>query len=100
MGVGTSQEILIAKYFSKPIISVIPKNSPHRRSDIVFDNTHIGDWIHPFLFTFSDLIIEDVSECIAWIQDYTQNPKSKTIKNIAVIDDVITSYLQEQKFSQ
>jgi len=96
LGVGTAQEMVIAKYFSKPVISVIPKNTHHRRSNIVFDGTEIDDWIHPFLLAFSDLVVENIDDCIEWIKEFSKNPKSKKIKDITIIDKAINSYLDEK----
>ena len=62
IGVGTSQEMVIAKYFKKPVITVLPKNSEHRKTNLVFRGKTIKDWIHPFIFAFSDVIVENVSE--------------------------------------
>lgn len=36
LGADTAMEMVIAKYFKKPIISVLPKNSHQRRSNVMF----------------------------------------------------------------
>ena len=96
LGAGTAQEMVIAKYFSRPVISIIPKDTHHRRTNIVFDGTEIDDWIHPFLLTFSDLVVENIDDCIEWIKEFSKNPESKKIKDIAIIDEAINSYLNEK----
>jgi len=96
LGAGTAQEIVIAKYFSKPVISILPKDTHHRRSNIVFDGTKIDDWVHPFVVTFSDLVIEKIDDCIQWIENFNKNSKSKDIKSITIIDQAIDSYLEER----
>jgi hypothetical protein len=85
LGVGTSQEMVIAKYFNKPVVTVLPKDSHHRRSNVVFHGKMIADWIHPFIFTFSDFIIENINE-IEKIKDKIFTSK---IKDISVIDEVV-----------
>lgn len=62
LGVGTSQEMVIAKRFSKPVLTILPKGTYHRREDVVFHGKIIEDWIHPFIYAFSDSIIEDIEE--------------------------------------
>lgn len=94
IGVGTAQEIMVAKYFSRPVITVLPKNTHHRRSNIIFDNTQISDWISPFLLSTSDLVVETIDESLVWIKEYMKHPKSKKIKNISIIDDAIAAYLE------
>lgn len=93
IGVGTAQEIMVAKYFSKPVITILPKNTHHRRSDIVFDGTPISDWISPFLLSTSDLVVETIQGSLTWINEYVENPKNKKIKNISIIDEAIAEYL-------
>ena len=94
IGVGTAQEIMVAKYFSRPVITVLPQNTHHRRSDIVFDDTLISDWISPFLLSTSDLVVETIHDALPWIREYIENPKNKKIKNISIIDDAISEYLK------
>lgn len=94
IGVGTAQEIMAAKYFSRPVITVLPKNTHHRRSNAVFDGILIPDWISPFLLSTSDLVVETVHDSLPWIREYAENPKSKKIKNIGIIDEAIAEYLE------
>ncbi len=96
VGAGSALEMAVAKYFSRPVISVIPKDTHHRRSGIVFDSTRIDDWIHPFLLAFSDLVVEDIGDCIAWIKEFGKNPESKKIKDITIIDKAIDAFLEEK----
>jgi len=86
LGAGTAMELVIAKYLKKPIITVLPKNSHHRRSNVVFHGKNITDWIHPFIHTFSDFIIEDIRE-LENIKD--QILQAKNIKDISIIDQAI-----------
>jgi hypothetical protein len=94
IGVGTAQEIMVAKYFSKPVITILPKNTHHRRTDIVFDGTLIPDWISPFLQSTSDLVVENIQDTLPWIREYIEKPESKKIKNISIIDDAIAEYIK------
>ncbi|OGY91280.1 MAG: hypothetical protein A3B31_00800 [Candidatus Komeilibacteria bacterium RIFCSPLOWO2_01_FULL_53_11] len=97
IGAGTAQEILIAKYFNKPVITVLPKDTHHRRSNITFHGVVINDWIHPFLLATSDLVVETIEEAIPWIKEFISDPRSKKIKNISIIDNAIESFLEFQK---
>ncbi|MBT4857587.1 hypothetical protein HON49_00320 [archaeon] len=85
LGVGTAHEMLIAKYFSKPVITVLPKETPHRRKNIVFFGKLIEDWIHPFIHSVSDFIVEDVNEILS-IKEKVLTVKPK---DITVIDEAI-----------
>lgn len=61
LGLGTSQELIIAKYFKKPMVVVSPKGSYYSRPYIVNDNKANGIR-HPFLDHIADIVIENLSE--------------------------------------
>ena len=86
IGVGTAQEMVIAKYFARPVLTVVPKDTHHRRSDVVFHGVLIHDWIHPFIDTFSDFTADSIENCIGWIQKYRSHRKRARIKDITIID--------------
>ncbi len=86
LGAGTSQEMVIAKYFRKSVVTVLPKECHYRRQDVVFHGHEIGDWVHSFVAVFSDFIIEDIDD-IAMIKD---NIFEIAPKDISVIDKSIT----------
>lgn len=69
LGVGTSQEMLIAKHFGKPVLTVLPKDSHHRRSNLKMHAKTVPDWIHPFIYQTSDAIIESLDELPGLIED-------------------------------
>lgn len=85
LGVGTAQELVIAKYFAKPVVSVLPKDTHHRRSNVVFHGKLVEDWIHPFIFAFSDFIVQDVQE----IRDIKDEIYTCAVKSISVIDEAV-----------
>lgn len=85
LGAGVAQEMVIAKYFNKPVITVLPKNSHHRRSNVVFHGKAVEDWIHPFIFTFSDFVVENINE----IKEIKDKIFTSEIKGISIIDETI-----------
>ena len=92
LGVGTAHEMIIAKYFKKPVITVLPKNTYHRRPNVTFQGKYqVEDWMHPFVHTFSDFIVESPKE-IASIKGEIFNKPSK---DISIIDQAIA--YREQK---
>ncbi len=94
LGAGTAQELVIAKYFKKPVVTVLPKDTPHRRTNLLFRGQRIDDWIHPFIFSFSDFIIEDITE-IHSIKDKLSN--NENVKSIMIIDVAAEHYRNSQK---
>lgn len=93
IGAGTAQEMVLAKSFQKPLISIVPKNTHHRRTNVTFQGVITEDWIHPFLSVASDFIAEDIKESIAWMQEFLENPKP--IKDLSVFDEKISSFEKE-----
>jgi len=91
LGVGTSQELVVAKYFGLPVITVLPKDTHHRRSNITFHQTVVEDWIHPFIDTFSDFVVERVED----IGDIKGRLTTIKAKDISIVDDAI-AYAQEK----
>lgn len=60
LGLGTSQELIIAKYFGKLIIAVSPKGSYYCRPYLINGNKASGDK-HPFLNSAVDIMVENLS---------------------------------------
>lgn len=86
VGAGTAMEMVVAKYFKKPVITVMPKNSHHRRPNVTFQGKYfVEDWMHPFVHTFSDFIVADVSE----IDKLKDKIFTSPIKDISIIDQAI-----------
>ncbi len=86
LGAGTSMELVIAKHFKKPVITVMPKNSHHRRQNMTFQGKYfVEDWMHPFVHTFSDFIVENVAE----IEKIKDKIFSSSVKDISIIDQAI-----------
>jgi len=87
LSVGGAQEILIAKYFKKPVIVVLPKNTVHRRTNLNFGNKVIEDWIHPFIHSTCDLMVESIEELTAQdLKKVFKNPKT-----IKLIDEAVNA---------
>ncbi len=98
IGAGTAQEILIAKQFNKPVIAVIPKDSHHRKSNVVFHGTLIEDFINPFLFISTDYVAESIEDAIKWIKNYTKSSKSTKIKDLSIMEKCIDTF--EKQFPE
>jgi len=65
---------------------VLPKNSYHRRANVTFQGKFfVEDWIHPFVHTFSDFVVESVEE----IENIKNDVLSGKIKGIDIIDKAI-----------
>lgn len=98
LGVGTAQEMVIAKYFNKYVLSVVPKNTHHRKPIKNFDKKSvIEDWIHPFIYSFSDKIFDHANDCIRYLKKHSGCKSLPNVKTISTINDSITIYLEDNK---
>ena len=96
LGAGTAQEMVLAKLYKKPVVTVLPKDTYHRRSNITFDGIEMNEWIHPFIVVASDYIANNIDEAAAWLNTYASNPKKLNIKDINVFEAAISRF--ENKF--
>ena len=91
LGVGTSQEILIAKKFKKPVVVILPKDTHHRKTNIQMRSGGLlKDWIHPFIKATSDIVVENLEEAIVWIKEHEK--QAKPIKTLDIIDSSMKYY--------
>jgi hypothetical protein len=93
IGAGTAQEMVIAKYMKKPVVSVIPKDTHHRKTNVTFHDITLEDWIHPFMFVSSDYVAESVDDAAQWIAEYTHmNEADRKTKDLSVFEEAIEQY--------
>jgi hypothetical protein len=93
IGAGTAQELVIAKYFKKPVITVLPPNTYHRRKNVKFHRKIVKDWIHPFIWMFSDFIVDNVDN----IKNTKNQLATTRIKDIKTIDKAIKYFETKTK---
>jgi len=92
IGAGTAQEMVIAKYFRKPVVAVIPRDTHHRRSNVVFDGQIVEDWIHPFLKVSSDYVADSVDDAVEWADQFFKNPVGFEIRDLSVFERTIAEF--------
>lgn len=96
IGAGTAQEMVFAKSLKKPVVTVIPKDSHHRKSKAVFHGIEMKDWIHPFLKLTSDYIADSINDAAGWLEQYVSSPEDFDIKDLSVFDKAIQTYTATQ----
>jgi hypothetical protein len=92
LGVGSAQEMVIAKYFGKHVYTVLPRNSHHRRSNFQMHGVVVADWIHPFVFAFSDRIFEDVASLTLYLTENQDSLLSEPLCRLNRIEEAISQY--------
>lgn len=93
IGAGTSQEILIAKYYGKPVVSVVPKNSHYQRKTLAMGVEM--DYKNPFIFNTSDAVVESFEQAAEWLLMQFSGKGKEKIKKIGIIDEHQKRYLEK-----
>lgn len=93
-GIGAGIEMLTAKMHGVPVLVVVSKKSYYRSIPNYFigrlSQKQIDNWIHPFMFSLSDAIVENPEEAAKWIKEHLN--EKKKIKDISVINKAIEYY--------
>lgn len=84
---GTAQEILIAKYYNKPVIAISPLNS-HYNKYISTPNNKEFHYKHPFLSNTTDVIVSDYAEASNVLINFFTWKINIKIKNINIIEEM------------
>jgi hypothetical protein len=85
ISVGGSQEILIAKYFKKPVIALAPLGGKFNGSKREHFGRVVKNYQDPFVFSTCDVVCNDVEAVAKALVGY----KSIVPKSISIIDDNI-----------
>jgi nucleoside 2-deoxyribosyltransferase len=93
ISVGGSQEIMIAKYYQKPVIGFAPIGGKFNGSKKVLFGQVIENYKDPFVFATCDAVcgsIEEVGEAI-------KNISNIKVKSIDIIEKYRKEYLKKRK---
>jgi len=94
LGAGTAQEMVIAKLYAKFVISVVPIDSHYHRRNLVMECGIIENWLHPFISSFSDLIVNSPSDLALKLKDI--NMSDMRVKTISIVEDAIDYYIKRR----
>lgn len=89
--IGGAQEMLIAKYYHKPLIGIAPKEGRYFKSKKVILGKIYNNWLHPFVSVSCDAVVEDLEGAADFIKNFYSKPDN-SVKDITVIDDSLKYY--------
>ena len=92
-GIGVGQEMFFAKMNKVPVIAVAPKNSHYVRGKLEYLGQKVENYIHPFLFSTSDAIVESFEQAAEWIKGFLEKPVE--VKDISITEEAIKEYMQK-----
>lgn len=88
ISVGGSQEILIAKFFKKPVIGLAPKGGKFNGRRREFFGEVIEDYKDPFVYATCDVVVEDINQLATALQEY----KAIKPRSIQCIGDMADAF--------
>lgn len=66
-GIGVGSEMTVAKAVGVPVVSLCPHSTHYRRRDFEFMGQQLAEWIHPFVFGLSDVVVDSLQEACDWL---------------------------------
>jgi hypothetical protein len=78
ISVGGSQEILVAKYYKKPVIGLAPAGGKFNQKNKEIFGQKVKNYKHPFVYSTCDVVCEDI-ESVAGTLKNLDKIKPKTI---------------------
>jgi len=88
ISIGGSQEILIAKYFKKPVIGLAPLGGKFNGADKEYFGKVVKNYKDPFVFTTCDVVCRDINEVAASLK----NLENIDIKDLNIIIECLNYY--------
>lgn len=94
-GLGVGAEMMWAKLNKTPLVIWAPKNSHYNKSNTTVLGVPVSDFIHPFIDSLGDKIVETLIEGAEWINSVISNPLFE-VKGIEHIENAMEHYKARQ----
>ncbi len=96
VSVGSSQEMLIAKFYGKPLLGIAQDGGKFNNSKKELLGKIYNNWKHPFVAATCDAIVNSVEEAAKFIIEYFSTPQPKP-KDINILNESIEYFLSLKK---
>ncbi len=73
-GLGVGAEMMWAKLHRIPIVTWAPKNSHYHKTHTRLLDVPVKNWVHPFIESLSDALVENLEEGAEWIKRLISDP--------------------------
>jgi len=93
-GLGVGAEMMWAKLHTIPLIVLAPKDSHYHKTQATVLGVSVHQWIHPFVQSLSDQLVETLQDAAIWIDHWIKNPSTE-IKGIDWIFNAMNSYKEK-----
>lgn len=96
ISVGGSQEMLLAKYYRKPLVGIAPKQGKFFKSKKEILGKVYENWVDPFVKVSCDVIVGDINGAAGFIKNFFSR-QGRFVKDISIIDKTL-KYYQEHHY--
>lgn len=94
-GLGVGAEMMWAKLNKKPLVIWAPKNTHYHKSQTTILDVPVTNFIHPFVESLGDQIVENLEEGAKWMRAVMSGSKV-AIKGIDHIEKAMKHYKAKQ----
>lgn len=94
-GLGVGAEMMWAKVHKIPVITLAPPNSHYNKSKTTLLGVAVENWIHPFVESLSDAIVENLSDGAMSVRKFV-SASSPEVKDIEYIQSAMQHYRDSQ----
>lgn len=94
-GLGVGAEMMWAKVNRIPVVTWAPKNSHYNKDETTILGVPVKNFIHPFVESLSDQIVETVIDGAKWMDKVISDPKMP-IKGVEFIGSAMEYYKNGQ----
>lgn len=94
-GLGVGAEMMWAKFHKIPIVTLAPKDSHYNKSKTTLLGVAVENWVHPFVESLSDVIVENLLEGTEWVRKFMET-SALEIKGIEHIQSAMQHYRDSQ----
>ena len=94
-GLGVGAEMMWAKFHQIPIVTLAPKNTHYNKSSTTLLDVAVKDWVHPFVESLSDAIVENLVEGASWIRKFV-NGSAPKVRDMEYIRSAMEYYRDSQ----
>lgn len=91
ISVGGSQEMLIAKYFHKPLVGIAPKGGKFFQAEKVIQGKTYKDYRDPFVAVTCDVLVEDIEGVAEFLKKFVVEP-DMAAKDITLLEQAKKYY--------
>ncbi|MBI4020548.1 MAG: hypothetical protein HY367_04395 [Candidatus Aenigmarchaeota archaeon] len=96
ISVGGSQEMLIAKYYRKPLVGVAPKGGKFSKEEKEILGKKYKDWMHPFVAVPCDKVVANMEGLAGFVKEFFSQPGRK-VKGLSVLDEALEYYAGKKR---